>query len=166
MARAQSRLTPYNDAYPTCERTSAKLLIYPGSARTPSQITKSLGIEPTEAVSLGESATNSLGISRTAKSARWSLDSEGHVSSLDLRRHLDWLLDRLEPSSKELLELQWHRGVGMAVDCIWWSRGGQGGPTLWPEQMLRLANLNLECGFSLAFFGEDEVPMGPTLDRG
>jgi len=86
----------------------------------------------------------------------WFLSSEGKISSMDLRRHLDWLLDKLDPTADRLKDIQRQPGVQMAVGCVWWSARGQGGPTLWPEQMGRLANLNLECGFDIAFFGEDD----------
>jgi hypothetical protein len=48
----------------------------------------------------------------------------------------------------------------MNVNCVWWSRYGDGGPTLWPEQMLRLAQLNLECSFEFAYYEDD----GETQD--
>ena len=54
------------------------------------------------------------------------------------------------------MALQEMEGVRMGVDCIWWSAYGDGGPTLWPEQMHLLADLNLECSFSVSFFGDDE----------
>ena len=30
------------------------------------------------------------------------------------------------------------------------------GPTLWPEQMQPMADLNLECSFDISFFGDDD----------
>jgi hypothetical protein len=54
---------------------------------------------------------------------------------------------------KALRQLQNEQDLKMAVSCIWWSKAGDGGPVLWPEQMVVLADLNLECGFELAFYG-------------
>jgi hypothetical protein len=71
------------------------------------------------------------------------LSSEGAVASLDMRDHLDWFLTTLLLRKDQLLALQAQDGVVATGRCIWWSRG-QGGPTLWPEQMARLAELNLE----------------------
>ena len=45
----------------------------------------------------------------------------------------------------------------MGIDCRWESRGGQGGPTLWPEQMRAMADLDLECSFYIEFYGEEVV---------
>jgi len=79
------------------------------------------------------------------------------VQSLDLRCHIDWLLARLNPVANAVLELQNIPEITtMLVQCIWWSKYGQGGPTLWPEQMRGLANLGIECGFDISFFGPDD----------
>lgn len=146
--------TPYDDSYPTCEFTYAHLRVYTGEME-PEWVTQRLRVSPTHVNRKGESKVNSLGRERVSKRNGWFLSSEGKSSSLDLRRHLDWLLDKLEPSASQLRELQEAPGVTMDVSCIWWSAHAQGGPTLWPEQMRRLANLNLECQFDISFYGED-----------
>lgn len=155
MRAHKGRRTPYDDAYGTCERTDVTLRIYPGEM-IPELITQRLGIEPTSTQKVGQVFRNSLGRERTASINGWFLSSEGKVTSLDLRRHLDWLLDRVMPAKEPLLELQWRSGLDMDVSCVWWSAQGHGGPVLWPEQMARLAELNLECGFELAFYGDDD----------
>ena len=48
----------------------------------------------------------------------------------------------------------------MTVQCIWWSATGQGGPTLWPEQMRLLAALNPECSFDVSLFGDEGEERG------
>ena len=70
--------------------------------------------------------------------------------------HLVWLLKQLVPAKEQILALQEKAGITMGVNCIWWSAFGDGGPTLWPEQMRGLADLNLECSFDVAFFGEED----------
>jgi len=78
------------------------------------------------------------------------------VISLDIRRHIDWLLGKISPLAEGLAALQAITGVTMTVQCAWYSRSGHGGPTLWPEQMRALADLNLECGFDIYFLFDDE----------
>jgi hypothetical protein len=91
-----SRMTPLNDAYRTCERTCAKLLIYPGEMH-PSRVTELLGVSPTRQVVAGEvSPPISSGLRRVGKINGWFLSSEEHVESKDVRRHLDWLLAKLQ----------------------------------------------------------------------
>jgi len=155
MSNLLSRRTSYDDEYPTCEFTYAELRVYPDKL-DPISITRYLGVTPTSTVTKGERSINSLGRERIAKRNGWFLSSEGHVSSKDVRRHLDWLLDKLEPISNRLKELQEQPEVKMSIECIWWSAYGQGGPTLWPEQMKRMAEMNLECGFDVSFFGGEE----------
>jgi len=155
MSSNETRRTPYDDSYGTCERTDAKLRIYSG-AMVPEEVTNRLKIKPTWTQTVGETFRNSLERERIASINGWFLSSEGMVSSLDLRRHLDWLLERLIPAKQELLELQKLSGVSMDISCIWWSAYGHGGPILWPEQMSRMSELNLECGFDLYFYGDED----------
>lgn len=150
-----SRKTPIDDNYPSCERTYAELTIATGDL-DPSVVSERLHVQPTSTQQKGELRTNSLGRTRTVRLSAWFLSSEEAVVSKDLRRHLDWLLERLAPAVAELRALQGEAGLKMSVNCVWWSTSGQGGPTLWPEQMSRLADLNLECSFDVAFFGNEE----------
>jgi len=151
----QSRRTPYDDDYGTCLDTYCDLRVYPGEL-SPHEITKRLGVEPTEVNVAGEARKGSQGRERILKINGWFLSSEGRVESKDLRRHLDWLLERLQPAARGLAELQSLSGVRMSINCVWWSRSGHGGPTLWPEQMRAMADLNLECTFDVYFEGEDD----------
>lgn len=155
MSNVFSRRTPYDDEYGTCAETRAELLVYPGNL-PPTEITNRLQIEPSEMSAAGEEKTSKGGRRRIAKNSVWSLSSEGHVQSLDVRRHLDWLLARLAPQAESLAELQNIAGVRMSVNCAWYSRVGHGGPTLWPEQMKQLADLNLEVSFDIYFLPNDE----------
>jgi len=150
-----SRRTPINHSYGTCDRTCAKLLIYPSELKH-EDITASLGLEPTEAHNNGDEIPTIRGTMRVAKVTFWLLSSENYVVSKDVRAHLDWLLERLSNSHDALRDLQQTHEVKMSVDCPWWSRGGHGGPALWPEQMRQLAELNLECSFEVQFYPDDD----------
>ncbi len=150
-----SRRTSVDDTYPSCSETRAELLIYPDQLH-PQKVTERLGVEPTQMNVAGSEVTNSLGRTRVIRINGWFLSSEGLVESLDTRRHIDWLLAKFEPKAAELQKLQAISGVRMSVNCIWVSRSGHGGPTLWPEQMRRLAELNLECSFDVGFYGDDD----------
>lgn len=152
-SRIESRRTPIDHAYATCDRTCAKLLIYPIKLRH-EEITRILGVQPSEAQNVGDSILTIKGTTRLAKNTFWMLSSEKEVVSKDIRAHLDWLLDRLLTAATGLQELQSSSANKMAVSCIWWSRYGEGGPTLWPEQMRKLCDLNLECTFDVGFYPE------------
>lgn len=144
------RLFEYDDNCPACERTCCTVIIGSG-AESPNKVTRALGIEPSRtrergSVRIGPSGTSS-GI--PAKHNVWILQSEYNVESKDLRRHLDWLLDRLESAIDGLNTVRKWDGASVFVDCVWWAGLG-GGPILWPEQMARLAALELEVAFSFA----------------
>lgn len=147
-----SRFTPINDLDPSCSLTHVMLCIY---HIDPDLVNQKLNILPThqqkkDALSIlprGEKIINAI--------SSWVLDSERNVSSKDTRTHLNWLLDKLEPVGAEILELQRITDVKMTIRCIWFSAEGLGGPTIWPEQMEKMAKLNLECAFSFADYSED-----------
>jgi hypothetical protein len=130
----------YNDAYETCERTAFELRIH--SERHPTQaLTDTLGMMPTKIEPVRDGA----------EMPCWVLSSERYVKSLDSRRHVERLLDRLETRASALHALQAAPGVQMWSRCIWWSKYSEGGPILWPEHMTRLAALGLGLRYEIVF---------------
>lgn len=120
----------YNDEYPTCSRTYLGLRIFHDSL-SPKEITDLLRVTPSLTREKEET-----------KPSCWTLSTEDFVDSLDLRRHIDWLLDRLEQCRSDLRQLQ--KEASIDVCCYWRSKNGHGGPTLSPPQLRRLADFELE----------------------
>jgi hypothetical protein len=145
----------YDDQYPTCDRTDVELRIYPGD-RDPDWVTAVLGIRATSVNRKGERHTSAIGRVRTTPKNGWFLSSAGKVASKDARRHLDWLLDALEPAQEQLRSLVEDDGIRVSVICVWWSASGHGGPILSPAQMSRLADLDLELGFDIYFLPDTD----------
>lgn len=85
----------------------------------------------------------------------WALDTDCIITSRDTRRHLDWLLDQLEPKRDVLTQFR-ERGYEMDLYCMWCGLGGTGGPMLSPYQMTRMAALQLTIGFEFWYEDEDE----------
>lgn len=137
----------YDDEYPTCARTYATLCVYPGDV-DPDEVTARLGIEPSERQRRGEVSPRPDRPPRAATLNGWFLGSRGRVDSRDSRRHIDWLLDRLEPKAEALRALQ-ATGCRMSISCYWLSRSGHGGPTVPPAQMRRLAALDVALWFDV-----------------
>ncbi len=77
----------------------------------------------------------------------WRLSTE-ESASLDIRKHVDQLLDLVEPASRALAELK-REGVHQDVFCFWATGNGQGGPVLDPSQMGRLAAVGLPILFDI-----------------
>jgi hypothetical protein len=121
----------------------------------PNAMTAKLGVKPDTTMTKGLPHELPSGRMRDATVSGWFLSSEGQVVSRDLRDHLDWLLDRLRPAAVGLSALQAEE-VRMEVWCRWDSASGHGGPTLEPEQMRLMAELNLQCGFDIYFAGDEE----------
>jgi hypothetical protein len=118
----ESHFHPVDEHNQHVDRTCAKLLIYPGSMH-PNEITAMLGIQPTDVVAIGEQKIpNSHGKAVVGKINGWFLSSEEAVTSRDLRPHLDWPVETLQPSRSVLHDLQTIKGVKMYVHCPWWSR--------------------------------------------
>jgi hypothetical protein len=126
----------YIDDYHQCERTYATLRIFPKNDR-PDDISTRLGLEPT---SMQVAHIDAKG-RRIVDS--WFLSSKDLVESRDSRRHVDWLLDRIEPAASSLAALM-ESGTRIDVCCFWESATGNGGPLISPRQMRRLVALNLE----------------------
>ena len=138
----------YDDNYATCVRTYVTLCVYPNEIDPPT-LTARLGIEPTSWQRLGEPIQrDGRPLPRIATLSGWFLLSRGQVESKDSRRHLDWLLDRIDLVADVIHALQ-AEGCRMNVWCYWLSQSGQGGPTVSPAQMKRLGNFDLELCFDI-----------------
>jgi len=145
-----SRYTPINDSDTACDITWSSLCIY---NIDPNIITDKLGIVPTSKYKKGEGRLLPTGEIITNVENSWILSSEKNISSKDIRTHLDWLLNNILDLNIKIKELQKIPNIKMSIRCVWFSAEGGGGPTLWPEQMERMADLNLECNFSFAYYG-------------
>lgn len=138
----------YRDDYSTCLETYATLRVC-SRAHEVDLISNYLGLSPTR-------HRESNGANRTTV---WSMSSEGSVASRDSRRHIDWLLDRLEPAAEQLSKLRCE-GAETEIICYWVS-SGQGGPWLLPQQLTRLGALGLSIWWDIYF--EDQSQSDAAL---
>jgi hypothetical protein len=140
--------------YPTCARTFATLRVYP-ERLDPDEVTRRLGIEPSNLQRKGDPLTKSKQ-PVLAKTHGWFLTTEGAIESRDVRKHLDWLLERLVPRAEAVRSLQ-ADGCSMDISCYWLSFSGHGGPSVRPAQMAELARLGQELWFDVYFCGSQEA---------
>lgn len=154
MISINSRRTPISPEYPSCDECHATLLIYSNDIH-PDKITELLKIEPTQKNIIGTKSINRIGRIKEIKTSGWFLSSKDDVISRDLRKHLDWLLNKIVPCKEALEKLQTNKNVTMGIDCVWRSLAGHGGPVLWPEQMKIMCELNLECSFDIYFVNDE-----------
>jgi hypothetical protein len=75
--------------------------------------------------------------------------------------HLQWLLDAIEPKADALKELSEHCKV--LFFCAFASENGQGGFTLDPRTLARLAALNIPFSLDLYPPGAEEYPDSSTI---
>lgn len=140
--------SPYDDMYATCSRTHATLRVF---LVDPDSVTRALGLEPSRIQRKGEPWKTRRGWSRTrARHHAWFLTSEKQVCSRDCRRHVDWLLDRVEPV-REVLEFLQREGAEIDVACFWESAVGHGGPTLSAAAMRRLGEFGIPLWFDIYY---------------
>jgi len=144
--RSDCELFPMDDSYPGCERACASLLIYPPNRIRVEEITALLDVQPTLAYNKGAKGVKRFSKEWVARRNVWYLESEEQVKSLDLRHHLNWLLQRLDGAEKQILSLQRELGLEMFVKAIFWQTSGATGgfPVLSPSQMSGLVKLNLD----------------------
>ncbi len=140
-------ITPYNEEWPTCSYTHVWLRVMDAHL-DPDEITRLLGIPPTETVLAGE--RHSPTSKHRYKAAGWFLSTEDILTSRDARHHFDWLLERVGTKSAEFATLL-SRGYRIDICCRWDSSSGQGGLALTPVQMSLLGQLGLEVWFDIYF---------------
>ena len=92
----------YDDSCSTCSSTRATLCIYLPDSDNPNELTKKLGIQPSRTQVKGEVRNDRVRNWPTA----WFLESKEKVTSKEVRRHIDWLLEQLDGKSEVIRELQ------------------------------------------------------------
>lgn len=140
-------MADYNDNYSTCAETYSSLRII-SAAIAADEISRRLRLEPTRSHAVGDLISPHEIATRPHHG--WFLETRGIVESLDSRRHIDWLLDRVAPAENELRDLI-ADAVRADVFSYWRSANGHGGPMLSPVQMSKLARLGLDCGWDVYF---------------
>ncbi len=140
----------YDDKYSACSETFSTLRVY-HDAISPSEITTRLGIKPTRQTVKGEKRGRG---SKVFEFNGWFLTSRETVDSRDSRRHIDWIVDQLW-NTKEVIQMMLLEGFKIDITSFWVSNSGNGGPTISPYQMARLADLGIEIWWDI-YFSDDE----------
>jgi hypothetical protein len=139
----------YDDDYPTCAETYSTLRVFADDV-TALEMTSALRIKPTKSFLKGE--PHSKGLFR--KTHGWFYETKLLSHSKDTRRHIDLILEVLDGKQKEVESL---RQRGCKLDIVsYWASHGQGGPALWPPQMLKLGKLGIEIWWDIYFRDKDE----------
>jgi hypothetical protein len=140
----------YDDDYPTCAETFSTLRIFADEVSA-AEITDALGVAPTESFLKGE--PHSKGLFRRAHG--WFYSTKKLSSSKDTRRHIDLILESLDGKSNAIKVLH-QRGCKLDIMSYWVSHG-EGGPALWPYQMLKLGKLGIQVWWDIYSAEEDEM---------
>lgn len=136
----------YDDSYPTCSRTYATLCIYLPNASNLDKLTEKLGIQPSRTQVKGEIRKGQVREWPTA----WFLESKGIVESKDVRRHINWLLDKLQDEA-EIIQQLLTEGSQIYLSCFWESAVGHGGPMLDAVILKRIVELGIGITFDIYF---------------
>ena len=139
----------YDDSYPTCVETHSTLRIFSDDL-APEEISEALGIQPTDTFRKGDPHS---GGKLRRKANGWFYSTEKLTESKDSRRHLDIILNALDGKEGQIRNLQ-SKGCKTDITSYWLS-GGQGGPWLMPDQMLKLGALNIDIWWDIYFSSED-----------
>jgi hypothetical protein len=141
----------YKDSYPTCTRTYSTLRVF-SNLLAPSEITKMLEMVPTRFFRKGDAYAKG----RLRRNANgWFYSTRKLSSSKDTRRHIDLILAKLEEKARILGSLR-RKGCKIDITTCWVS-GGQGGPMLMPEQMLKLGALGISVWWDIYFNSREEA---------
>ena len=137
--------TPYKEDYATCEYTHAWLRIMDENL-DPDEITKLLSIPPSKVQFRGDFTSQRP--KDPLKNSGWVLSSENLLDSKDSRHHLDWILEQIS-DRKDVFQIFHNRGYLVDICVRWDSKNGHGGPTLNPDEMKILSDLEIELWFDL-----------------
>jgi hypothetical protein len=136
------------ESNPNCAECFASLRLY-GDSLNPEEITRLLQMNPSDAAVKGEDSKSSSGKSRQAPTGRWILGTDGKLTSTNLEKHIEWILDRLASTGIKIDDLP---GVERAdIFGYWASASGHGGPGFSSELMGRLAEAHLPLGLDIYF---------------
>lgn len=124
---------------PNCAETYALLRIV-GPNVDPDELTRSLGIQPTQSVKVGSVHPNG---TKPRKEGIWGLSTEGELSSTELEDHIRLLLDRLKSTFKDHIPA----GARSEIHCVWRSATGHGGPVISSSTLARVSGANLDLDF-------------------
>ena len=136
--------TPYNRDYGTCAYTHAWLRIMHEMV-DPDAVTAVLGVAPTDVQRRGEPEERKPG---SRSKGGWFLSTMGLVDSRDARHHLDWIVEKIA-GKKTAFEQLHARGYMVDICVRWDSLSGHGGPTISPDQMKALSDLEIELWFDI-----------------
>lgn len=129
--------------YPNVYKTHATFRLW-GKYLNPLEVTRQLGLAPSYAHAPGEVRQSG----KVWDRGHWDICSEGHVDSKELTVHITWLLDQLEPVAAQLAVLR-SGPVQADIFCLWMLQYSQGGITLDPDLLDRLAVLDLALGLDI-----------------
>lgn len=146
----------YNHDYATCGETYATLCIYHRDL-DPDAVSQLLALQPTRSQRRGDIHNSSASSPIPRPIGAWFLSTRNVSQSRDARFHIDWLLEQLSDKGAAIEQLT-QQGCEIRINCYWESAHGHGGPMIWPETMGRLAQLGIELGFDIYFYGEDGSP--------
>jgi len=140
----------YDDDYSACEKTFSTLRLYHDDI-APSEVTRRLSRQPSKHFTKGDIRGKR---GRLYEINGWFLSSENKVQSCDSRKHIDWIIDQIWDKREELSQLI-KEGWKADIASFWVSNSGNGGPSLSPCQMERLAQLAIEVWGDVYFAHED-----------
>lgn len=137
--------------YNSCSDTYATLRIYSDSISA-DEMTKRLGIQPTDTQKVGDLFYKNKPNSIKIKINGWFLSSEGKVKSKDSRNHINWIFEQFKYNFRALKYLQ-NKNCRMDISCYWLSKSGNGGPTISPDQAHYLSKANIDLWYD--FYSEE-----------
>ncbi|MBN9121434.1 MAG: DUF4279 domain-containing protein [Planctomycetes bacterium] len=150
----------YNHDYATCDETYATLCVYHHDL-DPDAVSHLLELRPTRSQRRGDVRNPNAAAPVPLPTGAWFLCTRDASRSRDVRFHIDLLLRVLAEKGDAIRQLA-AQGCQLRIDCYWESAHGHGGPMIWPETMARLAELGIELGFDVYFYGEDGRPPRAT----
>lgn len=116
-----------------------------GRELEPEKITKSLGINPTRGYKRGEKR----GKKNVWPHGIWMLDSSGKLDSDDPIKHIEWLVEILEPARMKLIEIALDENIDAEICVFWIMSSSHEVLTITPNWFQRIASFNIRLELSI-----------------
>lgn len=120
-------------------------LILRGKGLNPQDVTDSLELNPSMSFKQGDWRNES----DRWKHNFWSLSSKNKVQSNDLARHLEWLINQLEPEKPRFLDILKEENIDAEISCFWILPTDHENLSLPPELVKNISELGLGLNIDL-----------------
>lgn len=151
----------YEDEHPCMIEAHAHFVL-DGSAFDPDEVTRRLALTPTLVIRAGDDRRTVSGrvLDGAYEFSKWMIETDGRLASTSLERHLNVLLELLEPHAGEIEQLRSELSCDTRFECYFVASTDVisrfQGPGFSTATLARIVKLGADLTFDFATLSRDE----------